>query len=711
MKISGPSLVSSSARVDYMPTISLAAAAAAQKSPSHPTRPTTGRSDSDTRTVSPVNRTRPPLHSHHRSDSAGSGGVRQQHSAVDDKHSSGDSSAHGSIRGLMSRFKRRNNSTTIEKHSLPSLPSPGLNSASASSSPIAAQQSPHSISTDEFAPQERPADSVRSVSGSRTPISYNINSLRRRAQGSISSTSTSLVDVAPLQFTPRAPAAPSEPDNTTPQSRSEQMVCNQAVASDHPYAGYGASTPTPDVEHRSAAIFNGQDDMRKLLEAASALGLDSQKVNELIGAAGYARPAEAFNAYAGPSRLPASDSSRTIKQMTTAPLTPPQSDDFSSSRVARMDFDQDSSHVDPLEPRHNAHQLAFSRPDPARLEARDPISPLDQKDRDTKPPTPPANRVHRRKPSNVDLLANPLPVPAASADAARAGATTQTQGRPSIDGQVAGGRKSSESHRKAGHSEARKASKSRMSTTSMGSYDAKSIYGLYGTDEESAGEQPPTPKLPDMDVLLASGLIPAADSGEKRASIILASGVDTRRLSMASQDSRVEVTEHSNGDIAFDIVQSLRAGISAGDRSSFYPEAMHRRQISDISIEEEQSPRDNTFQPVNGSLSRVVRPPPFGNRSQTPESMPTYATVDGDALRLLVRRHQKKKKDEVAALKMMQDPPVHHLRPDRNAMGRPNNDPAHRSVVSQTAALYLLLSHSNQSTDVELLVVHYSSKS
>merc|ERR1712098_906680 len=107
-------------------------------------------------------------------------------------------------------------------------------------------------------------------------------------------------------------------------------------------------------------------------------------------------------------------------------------------------------------------------------------------------------------------------------------------------------------------------------------------YGLYGDDEDV----PPLPGQQEIDVLLASGRIPASSIGGSRRSMVLAPGVSAKRLSTASRTSRIELSEFANGDIAFNIVQSLRAARS-GDRGSFLPSDLHRRQASENSVEDE----------------------------------------------------------------------------------------------------------------------------
>jgi hypothetical protein len=177
----------------------------------------------------------------------------------------------------------------------------------------------------------------------------------------------------------------------------------------------------------------------------------------------------------------------------------------------------------------------------------------------------------------------------------------------------------------------------RMSIRSMGSYDARSIYGLYGDDDE---EIPPPPALPaDLGLVLASGRIPGALSDLKRASFALAPGIDMRRISTASRHSRVELAEYANGDIAFNIIQSLRADRNTVvDRQSFFPVDMHRRQASDNSFEEE--------------LAQKAKP------------------IDSDPLRLMVRRNQASRKAAELA------------EAGRMAAGHPSLSASQRSVVS-----------------------------
>ena len=165
-----------------------------------------------------------------------------------------------------------------------------------------------------------------------------------------------------------------------------------------------------------------------------------------------------------------------------------------------------------------------------------------------------------------------------------------------------------------------------VSARSFGSYDAKSIYGLYGDEEEDV---PPTPGLPDMDMVLASGRIPASTADAKRASVVLAPGLTPAALNRMHRNSRIELAEYDNGDIAFNIIQSLRdasgtnsAGMSAGNRETFYPIGLHRRQTSDLSIEEELA-------------------------SPTPPLPSRAAQAEPDPLRLLVKRNQKPPRPEL----------------------------------------------------------------
>lgn len=164
-----------------------------------------------------------------------------------------------------------------------------------------------------------------------------------------------------------------------------------------------------------------------------------------------------------------------------------------------------------------------------------------------------------------------------------------------------------------------------VSARSFGSYDAKSIYGLYGDEDE---EVPPTPDLPDMDMVLASGRIPASTADAKGASVVLAPGLTPAGLNRMHRNSRIELAEYDNGDIAFNIIQSLRdgsgsssAGMSAGNRETFYPIGLHRRQTSDLSMEEELA------SPAPPLPSQAVQPEP-------------------DPLRLLVKRNQKPPRPE-----------------------------------------------------------------
>jgi hypothetical protein len=95
--------------------------------------------------------------------------------------------------------------------------------------------------------------------------------------------------------------------------------------------------------------------------------------------------------------------------------------------------------------------------------------------------------------------------------------------------------------------------------------------------------------LHEIGMVLASGRIPGNSAGSQRASFMLAPGMSAKRLSTASRNSRIELSEYSNGDIAFNIVQSLRRGqnVGDGDRATYYPMDLHRRQTSDNSFEEE----------------------------------------------------------------------------------------------------------------------------
>jgi hypothetical protein len=204
-----------------------------------------------------------------------------------------------------------------------------------------------------------------------------------------------------------------------------------------------------------------------------------------------------------------------------------------------------------------------------------------------------------------------------------------------------------------------------VSARSFGSYDAKSIYGLYGDDAED--EIPPTPGLEQIDMVLASGRIPAPNNaGEshnrKRASLSLAPGITPQRLSKMSRNSRIEMAEFANGDIAFNIIQSLRhdsAGPSSANRETFYvPGAgQHSRQASDASVDDE------------------------GLASPTTPLASPGRTYDADPLRLLVKRHQKANKEKTEAAQAQAAQLEAPYQRPRNTSGGSLNS-SQRSVVS-----------------------------
>lgn len=556
-----------------------------------------------------------------------------------DDHQSG-------IKHLITKFRRRKHSDI--NHRL--IPDPlVLNMEEQRQSQPSTSNYDHAAET-----THSPALSQSSVGteafSNRSPVLYTVG--RRRGPPSVSSTGTAnLADTSPLQITPK----------TSPMAAAHSQQAGQVP---HPQQR-PQQADSASVDRSSAGSL---DSMRKLFEAATALGLDPDRVHELVDAAGY-RNHEAT-----------SSDERVVKStiiLPRAPYPPQQSDpaslsqkpgnwasahrhtrNFSANSSLRRAF---SAHERKTSVTSDGHNLTASQPASAGIDPQKAAFPTsdtfhapERRSIHDRPPTPPPSRGvgHRRRKSEAITAQNPMPadaslpssIPAMSSNAA-VGETTQTP-YASYSGELP--------------SAALPPARTSLNNNkpSLGSYDARSIYGLYGDDEGSV--PPPTPGLKELDVLLASGRIPASSRGGSRGSMVLAPGISAKRLSTASGTSRIELSEFANGDIAFNIVQSLRAARPA-DRTSFLPAGLHVRQASEASVESE--------------ILREAQAETQGP-TQTAQSFRTY---DPDPLRLLVRRHQKSRKDQ---LETSNEGPYSHY----DARPRVSNETlgsSQRSVVSR----------------------------
>ena len=368
-------------------------------------------------------------------------------------------------------------------------------------------------------------------------------------------------------------------------------------------------------DRRSAA---SSASMKNLYDAAAALGIDPGHVNEMVDTAGHLSPkglhAEEKALARSTVTLPYTESTTSADRPSISSIQSfvSSSDDKqrsggTSSAVRRSVSEQ--NHKSPsLVSRHSPRSVRHRRL-PSVTDAHEAAQTHSVKrslhDRPSTPP--PARERHRSRKSDVELVDNPLPL------------------SPLLSSRKMLPTKSNDNVEDFSRN-LPPFSQSRMSVVSgrsMGSYDAKSIYGLYGDDDPDE-MPPPPPGLKAIDLVLASVRIPAASSETKRGSLALAPGVDIGRLSTASRHSRIELAEYDNGDIAFNVIQSLRSGANTGDRTSFFPVDLHRRQASDISLEEA-----------------------IGNKSN---GSPVYGTTfESDPLRLMVRRYQKSRKDAEAS--------------------------------------------------------------
>ena len=397
------------------------------------------------------------------------------------------------------------------------------------------------------------------------------------------------------------------------------------------------STPQMDRDRSSAA---SSDSMRKLFEAATALDLDPKRVSELVDAAGYNSKQET---------LPSTDvntlirrtvilpsSSKSMPMSGTASLTRSRSESspragLNGSQYIGGASSRSLQRSESVQTGKESYTGTDTSGSLANSSSRHPRVSSDANmsgtsdthstgrsvhDRVPTPPPTKQKQKHFRQQSEAEDRDRPLP---------RVGPLNS----PQLASHSMVPAKSSNNgiHMRdmLPYSHSRM---SVMSGRSAGSYDAKSIYGLYGDDDPD--EIPPPPGLKDIDLVLASGRIPGPSADTRRASLAFAPGVDMRRLSTASNVSRVELAEYANGDIAFNIVQSLRAGSIAGDRTSFFPINLHRKQASEASLEEK----------IAGSGYGVP------GRAKP---------LDSDPLRLMVRRHQKSRKDaEALEMSMLQ---------------------------------------------------------
>lgn len=536
--------------------------------------------------------------------------------------------AQTSIRSIMSKLRRRKQSTDLHRGYIPDpmildSPPPPTSTRSPASTD-SAKVSIIDYAHNAFPTSPHPSAAKTSSSDSRVPATYSVAINRRRANGSFSSQGTSnCAETAPLTL----------PDKTSPKG---EKTAKEASSTGH--------LPEPANVQGDRTSATSIDSMKQLFEAATALGLDADRVNELVGAAGYKNAKRE-------STLPNEDD-RIVKSTVIIPatfsvegpaypMTPPRTAQSKPGRERSTSTSTSKSmHRTPCGKERKTPPSADTSmsisPDPKTSSHRKSISEADTNATSTRrsvhdrPPTPPPARSHHRRKSEVEQALNPLPVsPKINDSFSQAGQPAMSHAMsPSVTVS------STASDPRAAHAALAHA---RMSIRSMGSYDARSIYGLYGDDDE---EIPPPPSLPaDLGLVLASGRIPGASSDLKRASFALAPGIDMRRISTASRHSRIELAEYANGDIAFNIIQSLRADRNTTvDRQSFFPVDMHRRQASDHSFEEE--------------LAQKAKP------------------IDSDPLRLMVRRNQAARRAAELAETGM------------TATGHPSLSASQRSVVS-----------------------------
>lgn len=437
----------------------------------------------------------------------------------------------------------------------------------------------------------------------------------------------------------QGPASISSHGTDTMADISPLKVVDKSASSDQ-LSAMAASTSTSTMGNLSVvdntrdearASATSLDSMRKLFEAATALGLDADRVNELVDAAGYrksvnAHVSEPENRIVRSTVIlaPTDDSYfPPVASMTTPSHTPPVPTSLSMLRSGSSSSIGRSRSMKSSRDRNvSSGSVAMSTNGGSRSSRHGELangsfaedSAPDRKSVHERPPTPPPDRkAHRRQKSDVLAAENPLPVSPEVPTVQLENTSTQAQySRPSRHRNVSN-QSDDTSLPTASYGRSVKDSRaSYMSSKTSGSYDARSIYGLYGDEDE---EIPPTPGVPEMNLVLASGRIPGSCDGSQRASLLLAPGVSAKRLSTASRNSRIELSEYANGDIAFNIVQSLRRkpGVGEGERGTYYPMELHRRQESENSIEEE---LDSLVASVN-------------------------ASPEADPLKLLVKRHLK----------------------------------------------------------------------
>lgn len=533
--------------------------------------------------------------SHLRSDSA-------SHS----RGSSGDtrpSDVHTGIRSLMSKLTRRKPSL---RHTV-MIPEPFVISPRAAtfSNSIANGQTPRDEQNGDLQPPSTPFSTHRNGKGG----SY-----------TGSEAGSQLADVSPLKYNAK----------TSPV----RDVGSQSAANE-------------SQEGNPRASAASLESMRRLYEAASALGLDSDKVNDLIDAAGYSRksaslqavlqasthePLTPVSSMVSPARSP--ESSRPSGDLSLASHGEAEVD-FSNTSLASplrrtpssrrkmppiMSGLQSSSQASPSAPSEyharNQSNVSLSAPGTSTNTSEHRRSIRDR------PATPPPTRssVHRRRKSEAQEAEGILPISASSSNNAintpsairRMSTVNAVVNDVRSDVQPVPVARTGLAAPNNPH-----ARTSAMSSRTLGSYDARSIYGMYEYDDD---ELPP---MSHLNVIVASGHIPAPSFAAKRASINLAPGIDLCNFTKGASNrhSRVELTEFANGDIAFNIVQSLRnngqLSASPSGRDTFFPiEQLHRR-IESGSSYGEQDIDDHA------------------------EEEPSPNPAEADPLRLLVRRHQR----------------------------------------------------------------------
>lgn len=391
------------------------------------------------------------------------------------------------------------------------------------------------------------------------------------------------------------------------------------------------------VQQSVRSSSNSLDSMRKLFEAATALGLDADRVNELVDAAGYRQSLRANQIENPVVRstvivAPSDDSYFPPVQTLTKSQSPSETSGKVAPSMSRSTSGTSIGRSRSTKSARNRNtsisSVAMSTNGGSRSSKHgegvangsfsEANASSDRKSIHDRPPTPPPDRKtsHRRQrsdaqaaevqlPTSPEMPTVPIispsiqqPIPQYATMARRRNISNQSDDLGMPTPPFARQGKDSRS--------------SYMSSKTSGSYDARSIYGLYGDEEE---EVPPTPGVPDMNMILASGRIPGSSNGSQRASLLLAPGVSAKRLSTASRNSRIELSEYANGDIAFNIVQSLRTpqGTGEGERATYYPLDLHKRQTSENSIEEE----------LSGLVASI---------NASPES---------DPLKLMIKRHMK----------------------------------------------------------------------